>query len=279
MTGGIVSATLLPTRRIASLSAMSVIGNGSPRSTPKAASDAVAPRGHAEAAVVVDLRRAQPDPCELAQQVDLLVRQAAAAEQADGVQPVRGLNPANHRDRWIQGFIPGRGSQHAAAAIAHQRRAQSFRAVDELPGGPALLAEAATVGGKVTSGGTPLAGSVSGQMHPALERAVRAMCRAGAALEWRRVNRCTHDAVPGHEPPRGLARRMRRAVLLPARPLMKVPHHGECDADTFRCGSREIASLSGAWARNPSRTAEWYGHRCDLFECNTRATPRVGVEA
>ena len=51
-------------------------------------------RRHAEPAVVVDLRRAQRDAGELAQQVGLLVGQPAGAEHGDGVRPVLGLQRA-----------------------------------------------------------------------------------------------------------------------------------------------------------------------------------------
>ncbi len=48
-------------------------------------------RRHAEASVVVDVGRAEPDPRELAEQVGLFVGQRAAAEHGNGVAPVARL--------------------------------------------------------------------------------------------------------------------------------------------------------------------------------------------
>ena len=87
MNGGMVSAALLPTSRTASG------GREIRQRERQPAVDAERPRpgrrrrGHAEPAVVVDVRGAQRDPGELAQRVRLLVGQAAAAEDRDASGP------------------------------------------------------------------------------------------------------------------------------------------------------------------------------------------------
>ena len=66
-------------------------------------------RGHAEAAVVVDVRRAQHDPGELAQGVGLFVGQAAAAEDRDRLRPVLCLQIEDPlRDEVERGLPSGR---------------------------------------------------------------------------------------------------------------------------------------------------------------------------
>ncbi len=127
--------------------ATSVSGNGSPRSMPNALFAAVAAERHAEAAVVVDHRRAQRHPGELAERVRLLVRQPAAAEAADRVAAVRALRRGDRVDDPVERLVPGRRAQRArrSPGLADQRGEQPLRVVEQLGGGPALRAEAAEV--------------------------------------------------------------------------------------------------------------------------------------
>ena len=109
-------------------------------------------RRHAEPAVVVDHRRPQRYPSELAEGVRLLVRQPAAAEAADRVPPVRllGLSDAGH-DRGER-LVPGRRTERAGPFPrdgAQQWGEQALRMVQQGGGGPALRAEATAVGRKV----------------------------------------------------------------------------------------------------------------------------------
>ena len=68
-------------------------------------------RGHAEPAVVVDHRRAQRDPGELAERVGLLVGQTAAAEAADRVAAVALLGAGDRRDHALERLVPGGRAQ------------------------------------------------------------------------------------------------------------------------------------------------------------------------
>ena len=82
-------------------------------------------RRHAEAAVVVDVRRAERDARELAEPVRLLVGQRAAAEHADRVAPCcRCTSPkrvAIARERRVP-----RRRHETSRIVAHQRRAQAI---------------------------------------------------------------------------------------------------------------------------------------------------------
>ena len=113
MAGGMVSAGLLPTSSTTSASAMSANGNGMPAVDAERPGRCGGRRGHAEPAVVVDVRRAQPDPGELAQLVGLLVGQPAAAEAAHRVRPVRAWVARDGRRR--PGPAPRPSSPGAAA--------------------------------------------------------------------------------------------------------------------------------------------------------------------
>ena len=74
---------------------------------------------HAEAAVVIDVPRAQSHTRELAQQIRLLGNQRSAAENRDGVLAILGLNLAQPPDGEIERFIPGAGPKTDVGA--HQR--------------------------------------------------------------------------------------------------------------------------------------------------------------
>ena len=108
-------------------------------------------RRHAEPAVVVDGRRPQRHPGELAELVGLLVGQAAAAEAADAVAAVGVLRTLDTGDDAVQRVVP---AGRAAAAwspgtVAHQRGQQPLRVVEQVGGGPALGAEPAPVGREI----------------------------------------------------------------------------------------------------------------------------------
>ena len=200
--GGMVSATLLPSSRTASAPPRSV------ERERQAAVDAerpVAPRPrrrrHAEPAVVVDVRRAQRDPGELAQLVRLLVGQPAAAEHGDRVGAVLGAGCA--ASRRPRGRAPRpRSPARARRRAADQRGGEPVGAVEQLGAGPALLAQAAAVGREVGRGGDRrprVAGSAVSVMR-ALQRAVRAVrvdASAGArsAATGRRL-RCRRAEAP-----------------------------------------------------------------------------------
>ncbi len=157
---------------------MSDSGNGSPRSTPNARITGRRRRGHAEPAVVVDVRRAQRDPGELAQRVRLLVGQAAAAEDGDRVGAVRGLRRRGFRRDAVQRLVPaGRDERRA--------RAPAPAASSAAPGSRAARPTSSPSGtGRRGWSGSPArldrdSAAVDAQRHPALQRAVRAMRRDG----------------------------------------------------------------------------------------------------
>ena len=107
--------------------------------------------GHAEPAVVVDPRRAQRQPGELAQLVRLLVGQPAAAEDSDGVRPVPGTGCLHRGRDAVQGLIPADRAVDAVGA-PEQRLGDAAGVVQQRRRGPALAAQAAAVGGEVASG-------------------------------------------------------------------------------------------------------------------------------
>ena len=73
--------------------------------------------GHAEPAVVVDARGAEGQPGELAQHVGLLVGEAAAAENADGVLAVACLRVLHGGGDQGQGLVPADGAVDAVGAL------------------------------------------------------------------------------------------------------------------------------------------------------------------
>lgn len=89
-------------------------------------------RGHAEPAVVVDLRRPERDAGELAEQVGLFVGQPPAAEDRDGVRSVCFLEfPQFPRDE-VEREVPADGLEDAV--LAHHRAGQAPRRRQELAG-------------------------------------------------------------------------------------------------------------------------------------------------
>jgi hypothetical protein len=129
-------------------------------------------RGHAEAAVVVDVRGAQRHPGELAELVRLLVGQPAATEDRGGLTPVRALDPADLGGDPVQRGIPGDRFQRRVPARPHQGDGQPVGRVEQISGGPSLLTQrsaAAAVGRDVVAR-CDRAGT---DEHPALQGAVR----------------------------------------------------------------------------------------------------------
>ncbi len=149
-------------------------------------------RGHAEPAVVVDLRRAEHHPRELAQRVRLLVGQPAPAEDAHRVLAVRGARTGQARGDPREGGVPVRRYETAGRRVADQRLGQPGARREQVGGGTALAAQGTPVDGE---GGAlhHLGGSVRGarresaQTHAALEGAVRAVGVHGRARELGRT--------------------------------------------------------------------------------------------
>ena len=132
-------------------------------------------RRHAEAAVVVDVRRAERDARELAEQVDLLVGQRAAAEDAHRVAAVLALHDADGGADALDRVIPV-GRDQLAGGVADERRDQTFGMRQRLAGGEALRAERASVHREVRVAGNRDAAILGGRgEHAALERAVWAV--------------------------------------------------------------------------------------------------------
>ena len=105
-------------------------------------------RRHAEAAVVVDVRSAQNDARELAQLIDLLVGERAAAEDADRVATVLALQqPQTGRDL-VDGVLPA-GWHQLTGGISHERRDEAIWMRQRVAGGEAFEAERAGVDGKL----------------------------------------------------------------------------------------------------------------------------------
>ena len=135
-------------------------------------------RGHAEPAVVVDRRRPQRDPGELAERVGLLVGQPAAAEAPTPSRPyacwarpipAATRSSASSQVAWRQraGPVPGHG--------ADQRGEQPLRVVEQVGGGPALGAQSTAVGREVVAAAGSPAGPPADHQDAALQRAVRAV--------------------------------------------------------------------------------------------------------
>ena len=80
---------------------------------------------HAVAAVVVDVRGAERDPGELAEQIGLLVGQRARTEHADRVGPVLALDALEGLGDHIEGSVPACRRQFAAAPRTSGVRSRS----------------------------------------------------------------------------------------------------------------------------------------------------------
>ena len=129
MIGGSVSAAFAPTSITTSACAMSATGNGRPRSMPNARFCRRRGTRHAEAAVVVDVRGAERDAGELAEQVRLLVGQRAGAEHAVGVRAVLLADREHLRGDEIERLVPRRVAP-LAACVAELRRGDPLAGVE-----------------------------------------------------------------------------------------------------------------------------------------------------
>ena len=109
-------------------------------------------RRHAEAPVVVDVRRAQRHARELAEQVGFLVRQRAAAEDPGRVRAVACLHALDVPSHAIERGLPSGGDQRSAC-VAHQRIEQPIGMSQGIGCRPAFDAESSLVDGKVAVAG------------------------------------------------------------------------------------------------------------------------------
>ena len=103
---------------------------------------------HAEPAVVVDHRRPQRDPGELAERVRLLVRQSPAAEAADGVAAVALLGRDQPVGNQVESLVPRCRPELTGPVTGHrtdQRGEQPLRVVEQAGCGPALRAQPTTI--------------------------------------------------------------------------------------------------------------------------------------
>ena len=132
-------------------------------------------RGHAVAAVVVDVRRAERQAGELAQQVGLLVGQRAAAERRQRLGAVRGANRQQPLGDEVERGLPA-GRREAAVGPAQERRRHPLGVVEQVRRGEPLGAHLTAVDGERVVR-ADLQRLRDG--HPALERAIRAVCSGG----------------------------------------------------------------------------------------------------
>ena len=130
--------------------------------------------GHAEAAVVINVGRAQRHPREFAQQIGLFIGQGAAAEDAHGVPAILGLSGLNRPGYGGNRLVPGGGRQFPGG-IADKGGEQPVRVAERVCRGPSLDAERALVDGKIGIGGNRRPAPIIVELHSALERAVGAV--------------------------------------------------------------------------------------------------------
>src|SRR5581483_1111336 len=104
---------------------------------------------HAETAVVIDLRSAQGNPREFAEQIGFFVGETATAEHADRVAAELFLDALDASGDVVERFIPGDGLQGIPALGTQQRRSQALRMIQQFGGGPAFLAETSAIGGEI----------------------------------------------------------------------------------------------------------------------------------
>ena len=140
-------------------------------------------RRHAVPAVVVDAAGAEREPGELAEQVGLLVREAAAAEHADRVGAVGRADAAQRRRDQVERLVPARLVERAVGA-PHERGAEAGGCAEQLRRGPALLAQPTAIRREVAAGdrhgrGRGIRGIRRGEGHRALQGAVRAVRGGG----------------------------------------------------------------------------------------------------
>ena len=172
--GGMVSATLLPTSRMASARREIRQRERQPAVDAEGSDARRRRRRHAEPAVVVDIGGAERDPRELAQRIRLLVGQPAAAEDRDAVRPVRGLEVPDFSHHPGQRLVPAGRLQPSRPVRPDQRRRQPVRRSEQLRRRPPLLAQASSVRREIPGAHQQLVADVA-QRHAALQGAVRAM--------------------------------------------------------------------------------------------------------
>ncbi|ADG73323.1 hypothetical protein Cfla_0406 [Cellulomonas flavigena DSM 20109] len=160
-------------------------GERQPAVDPERAGGGGRGRRHAPAAVVVDRARPQHRPGELAQQVRLLVGQAAAAEAPDRVAAVPPLRRPDGRGDGVERLVPRRLPQRRGAVTGegpHERGREPLGVREQVGRRPALGAQSASVRREVRRG-QPHVGSLVPraarhvELHAALQRAVRAVRR------------------------------------------------------------------------------------------------------
>ena len=132
-------------------------------------------RRHAEPPIVVDVRGADRHPGELAEQVGLLVGQAAAPEHGDRVGAVLSLDRGQAARHEIERFVPTGGTEWVALPVADERRQQTVGRVEQGGCCPSLAAETSAIGGKIArrDGQASVVGGQ--QRHAALQGTIRAV--------------------------------------------------------------------------------------------------------
>ncbi len=180
---------------------------------PTVETEGAQPRGrgrrHAEPPVVVDHRRPQHDPGELAQGVGLLIRQPAAPVHRDRIRAGLGLRGADPVRDDVQGLVPrggvqigGTGAGTSQQSASHQGSQQAIRYPKDLRCRPPLLAQPTAVGRELAGldgdRGRILAPGIQGRR--ALQGAVRAVGRGPGASGWERTGGaggggCGHGSV------------------------------------------------------------------------------------
>ena len=157
-------------------------------------------RTHAEAAVVVDVRRTQCHPGELAQLVSLFVGQSTAAEDPDRVSAVLAAGPGESGRDDVERVLPRGGRQDAVAP--HQRSGQAVGVAQHIGSGPTLLTQTAPIGGELPRRDHGIGGSVAADVHRTLQTAIRAVCggpdRPRGELAGGAVARLAEGQIDGH---------------------------------------------------------------------------------
>jgi hypothetical protein len=141
--------------------------------------------GHAEPAVVVDVRRAECDARELAEQIGLLVRQRSATEDAHRVAARLLLHVRERVRDAIERRVPARRDE-LASRRSNERRRQPVWMGEGRARGPSFDAEAALVHGEPGVPQHLRRFALSRDEHPALQRAVGAMRRDRATGRYAR---------------------------------------------------------------------------------------------
>ncbi len=124
-------------------------------------------RTHAEPPVVINCLGPQRDAGELPECVALLVREAAATEDAHRVTPEFSSRCADEPGGGREGLVERGGFKQPPGLSADERLGQPV-AVQQARRGPAFAAQAAAVGGEIPAADLDAAGSCH-QVHAALQ--------------------------------------------------------------------------------------------------------------